>query len=552
MSDASKNLYEAILQQISAAASGGAPSPTLPPARASAAVVPWRRRDEGGIEVFWIQRAETLQFMGGWHAFPGGALSRSDAAVPVAGSPIGSPTGAGSAAAPAAGLPESLRDDLTGPDLPPGILACAVRELFEETGLLLATPATSRAPQELADLAEARRALLASEHPFAELLAGLGRTADASRLVWAGRWMTPPFAPLRFDNRFFLLEWPRQEPVQPTVLPGECAAGEWIEPGAAWQRWRRGEVLAAPPILHILEVLAENGPAAHGLERLRDPAETNLGPLRRVEMRPGVVMFPLLTHTLPPAATTNTYLVGHGEAVLVDPGSSLEVENDRLERALAAAADQLGRRVTAIWLTHHHPDHVGGVERLRAALGVPVLAHPRTAERLAGRIRIDGELEDGQRVTLAGDPPCTVRIVHTPGHARGHLCFFVEEDGSLLAGDLVAGIGMIVIDPPEGDMDDYLASLQKLLDLAPRTLFPAHGPVVKDGAGKLREYIEHRLWREERIVTAWNAGLRQPREMLPTVYDDVPKEAHGLAERQILAHLERLRRRGRLPGEPAA
>jgi glyoxylase-like metal-dependent hydrolase (beta-lactamase superfamily II) len=359
--------------------------------------------------------------------------------------------------------------------------------------------------------------------------------------------MTPPFAPLRFDNRFFLLEWPASEAVQPSVLPGECAAGEWIEPGEAWQRWRRGDVLAAPPILHILEVLAENGPAAHGLERLRDPSETNLGPLRRVEMRPGVVMFPLVTHTLPPAATTNAYLLGTGDAVLVDPGSTLEVENDRLERALAAARDQLGRRVTAIWLTHHHPDHVGGVERLRDTLGVPVLAHPATAERLAGRqLRVDSELVDGQRVVLAGDPPCTVRVVHTPGHARGHVCLFEEEQRSLLAGDMVAGIGMIVVDPPEGDMDDYLASLEKLVALAPRTLFPAHGPVVKDAVGKLREYVQHRLWREERILAAWNEGRREPREMLPTVYDDVPPEAHGLAQRQILAHLERLRRAGRL------
>src|SRR4029077_6034570 len=87
MSDASKNLYEAILQQLSASASGGAALPSMPPARASAAGVPWRRRDEGGIEVFWIERAEALPFMGGWHAFPGGALSRSDAAVPVAGAP---------------------------------------------------------------------------------------------------------------------------------------------------------------------------------------------------------------------------------------------------------------------------------------------------------------------------------------------------------------------------------------------------------------------------------------------------------------------------------
>lgn len=533
-----ESLYELVLKNLSATGAGGT-GPSLPPSRPSAAVVPWRRSKDAGIEVYWVRRAEELPFMGGWHAFPGGGLSRADAALPVEGTPAGAGEGP-----PAAGFPESLGGGGTGgedpgPDLLPGIVACALRELFEETGLLLATPVPGSSSR-----IEAQRALLAKERTFQEALAGLGARLDASRLVWAGRWVTPPFAPVRFDNRFFLLEWPQGEAVQPEVLPGELTEGEWIAPGAALARCRQ-EALAAPPILHILEVLAQDGPET-GIGRLRDPSETNLGPLRRIEMRPGVLMFPLATHTLPPALTTNAYLLGTGEAVLVDPGSPLDIENERLERALSAARDQLGRRVTALWLTHHHPDHIGGVERLRRFLGVPVLAHPATAERLAGRIAVDGTLADGQRIVLAGDPPFPVRVVHTPGHARGHLCFLDETYGSALAGDLVAGLGTIVVDPPEGDMDDYLASLAKLADLGPRTLFPSHGPAIKNAVAKLREYIEHRLWREERVAAAWDQGMRTPGEMLPTVYDDVPKEAHPLAERQILAHLARLRKTGRI------
>jgi glyoxylase-like metal-dependent hydrolase (beta-lactamase superfamily II) len=98
-------------------------------------------------------------------------------------------------------------------------------------------------------------------------------------------------------------------------------------------------------------------------------------------------------------------------------------------------------------------------------------------------------------------------------------------------------------------MDDYLASLQRMRDLAPRTLFPAHGPAAADGARKLQETLEHRLWREERVLAAWREGRRDPEAMLPTVYDDVPAEAWPLAARQIVAHLERLRRRGRLTEE---
>src|ERR1700688_736607 len=279
--------------------------------------------------------------------------------------------------------------------------------------------------------------------------------AAASRLCYAGRWLTPPFAPLRFDNRFFLLEWPAAEAVQPEVLPGELEAGAWVEPAAAWQSWHLGDVLAAPPILHFLQVLGEDGPDA-GLPRLRRPVEADLGPVLRVELRPGVLMFPLATRTLPPALTTNAYLLGFGDAVLVDPGAGEPAEVERLAAALAAARERLGRRVTAIWLTHHHADHVAGVPALRQRLGVPVLAHPATAERLAAHGALggmDGTLADGQQVTLAGQgrpeaPDLLVQIVHTPGHARGHLCFLELGQRSLLAGDMVAGLGSIVVDPP--------------------------------------------------------------------------------------------------------
>jgi glyoxylase-like metal-dependent hydrolase (beta-lactamase superfamily II)/8-oxo-dGTP pyrophosphatase MutT (NUDIX family) len=477
-----------------------------------------------------VKRGEALAFMGGWHAFPGGALSGSDAEVPVL--PPAAPVG--------------VQVEQEAPDLVPGILACAIRELFEETGILLARPAAGNA----AALAAARAQLLGGR-PFTAVLAELGLVADASRLVDAGRWLTPPFAPVRFDNRFFLLEWPREELVQPEVLAGELESGEWVDPEAAWQSWHRGETLAAPPILHTLRVLAQEGPQA-GLPRLRQPAEAALGPLLRVELRPGVLMFPLATRTLPPALTTNAYLLGFGEAVLVDPGAGDAAELDRLAAALTAAGERLGRRVTAIWVTHHHPDHVAGVPAMRQRLGVPVLAHPATAERLAAHgLQVDGELHDGQQVTLAGlaqqkAPDMLVQVVHTPGHARGHLCFLELGQRSLLAGDMVAGLGTIVIDPPEGDMDDYLASLAKLIALAPRTLFPGHGPAVKNAVPKLREYIEHRLWRERRVLAAWRDGQRDAESMLPAVYDDVPPAAHPLAARQILSHLARLRRAGQL------
>jgi glyoxylase-like metal-dependent hydrolase (beta-lactamase superfamily II) len=176
-----------------------------------------------------------------------------------------------------------------------------------------------------------------------------------------------------------------------------------------------------------------------------------------------------------------------------------------------------------------------------------VLAHPLTGERLAPLgIALDGVLTDGQRVVLAGDPPFPVRVVHSPGHTRGHLAFLDESYGSLIAGDVLSGLSTIVIDPPEGDMEEFLATLAKLRDLAPRVLFPGHGPVLAGAVARLEETRQHRMMREERVLAAWHRGLRSPAEIVGEAYDALDPRIVPLAERQVLAHLERLRRLDRL------
>ena len=525
--------------------------------RPSASVIPWRLDASGEIEVWWVRRAPTMRFMAGFWAFPGGGISRRDVEIHVSGEPQGASSETQTDASPE--LDDAERESL-GPDLMPGLVGGTLRELFEETGLFLQSEdAASIRKATHASLTDRNR-LLRKELTFGELTERHG-AVDASRLVFAGRWLTPPFVPMRFDNRFFLLQWP--EGADPDLadesedgVRSEHDRGEWIRPSRALGRWRESGLLTAPPILHILKVLADEGVIDAGaiseraLERLRDTREANLGPMRKIEFQPGIVLLPLRTPTLPPATRTNAFLLGNspGAAVLVDPATPLPGEQERLLRALDAAMEQ-GYEIGSIWLTHHHPDHVGAVEAVWKHLGEPLIcAHAADAAALESRgILVDEELEDGQDVRFEGHPDLDLRIVHTPGHTRGHLSILVPRLGTLLAGDLTSTLSTIIIDPPDGDMDLYLASLRRVAMMKPKILYPSHGPLLSHPKKHLEDLVEHRLEREEKIMDAWNDGLTTAAAMVARVYDDVPSEIHPVAIRQIEAHLVRLRRAGRIP-----
>ena len=142
-----------------------------------------------------------------------------------------------------------------------------------------------------------------------------------------------------------------------------------------------------------------------------------------------------------------------------------------------------------------------------------------------------------------GETAYGATAVFTPGHAEGHLCFAIGD--ATIAGDMVAGIGTILIDPSEGDMAVYLASLERLLARPPMTLLPAHGPAITDGHGKLREYLSHRRMRESMVVAALGDAPRTLSELVTEAYRDTPRTLWPLAERSLLAHLVKLVREQR-------
>ena len=487
--------------------------------RPAATVVLVRRSPE--LEVFWVRRGEELRFAGGFYAFPGGRVDVADAALPLAN---------------AEGIPAAEA----------ACLAAAARELFEETGVLL-VPGAARVSEDARR--KAREDLLRREEPrakegaFADFLAAHGLTVDARTFVPAGRWVTPPALPVRFDARFYLAELLPGERAE--VWPGELADGEWVRPQEALRRWEEGSALLHPRAWHTLRALALGIEAAVPL--LQDPSRAPWKlPLHdwvveRIEFQRGIIVVPLRTPTLPPATHTNCLLLGDDELWVVDPGSPYPEEQATLEKTLALLREE-GRSAVGILLTHHHHDHVGGAAELARKLQLPVAATEGTARLLD--FPVDRVVRDGDALETG---PRGWKCLHLPGHTRGHLCLLEEGSGAVVAGDLVAGIGTVVIDPPEGDMLDYLASLRRLLELRPGVIYPAHGPVVPAGPERLRGYLEHRLQREELVLQALRSlGAATPEELVPPSYPDVTPDVYPLAQRSLLAHLDKLVKEGRV------
>ncbi len=518
------------------------PASATPKPRVSLAATVVLYRRAPALEVYWVRRADALQFLGGFHAFPGGRLNRADHGVPV--------------------------QDVTGEAA--ALVACAVREMFEETGVLLARGAR-RVPRTRRDAA--RRGLLADESgggpgagaaavDFAAFVRDEALVIEGADFTPAGRWRSPAFQPGGFDTQFLLAEAPDGE--SPDVWPGELASGEWIAPEQAIARWRDNGVLLAAPALATLRALAA-APAASAAEwgaALSERPEAQGGRVPRIEVHPGFVLVPVRTPTLAPATHTNCIVIGGPEVLVVDPGSPYDEEQELLDQALdALVAGGQGtagydgpRRVAGVLVTHHHADHWGGAARVARRFDVPVYAHGWSAPRVGA----DTQLNGGETIALADEPaapgrparPWRIEVLHTPGHTPGHLALYDRVSGTIVAGDLVSGLSTVVVDPPEGDMAAYVASIARLAELPATLLLPGHGPPIGGPAHRLAFYLEHRAWREARILAALADGPRALGDIVPVAYADTPPASHPIAARSALAHLLKLKAEGRVEEDP--
>jgi glyoxylase-like metal-dependent hydrolase (beta-lactamase superfamily II)/8-oxo-dGTP pyrophosphatase MutT (NUDIX family) len=503
------------------------------------------RAGTAGLETLMLQRTQGAAFLGGAYVFPGGSLDAADAA-----------------ARRVVGLTEAQANQRLG--LPSGALAyyvAAVRECFEEAGVLLAVHRDGR-PVAAASAA----ALLPYRDRFFEMLEKEDLYIPAGALAYYGHWITQPGRSRRFDTRFFAALAPEGQ--QGAHDATEHIHQLWTTPREALERGKRGEielVHATRQTLQDFARFAEPRAAfdyarslpeiptnracwAQGKDGARvfrrgeppyfeihwsDPEETGQ---TTYDLVPGVPkrLDRLVTRLIAPnpgmmtGPGTNTYLVGSDELAVIDPGPAID---SHIEKILAFP------NIKWVLCTHTHFDHSPAAAAIKAATGAQVLGRPPPAGQDAS-FSPDVELQDAQRIRLGS---ALFKVLHTPGHASNHLCYLLEETGMLFTGDHVMQGSTVVINPPDGNMRAYLASLQRVLAEEAAILAPGHGYLIGEPRHEIRRLVEHRMKREGKVVDALRTlGEASVEQLVPLAYNDVPARLHGVAARSLTAHLHKL------------
>jgi glyoxylase-like metal-dependent hydrolase (beta-lactamase superfamily II)/8-oxo-dGTP pyrophosphatase MutT (NUDIX family) len=520
------------------------------PAPRPAATLLLLRDGSLGPEAFLLQRTQNAAFLAGAHVFPGGALDKADRDI--------------RALRRVAGITDSEASARLGVDA--GGLAfwvAAMRECFEEAGILLAEDEGGRAVDaaRIAALAGYRNLLHAGKLAFHEFLEKERLVLRAGELAYFGHWITAPGRARRFDTRFFLALAPED---QAGAHDGtELVASAWLRPQDAIERESRGEIelvfatkstladlarfaRAKDAVAHARDMEVETNRAcwalgadgAPALFRRRDPqyfeihwSDPEETGQTSVALAPGAAkrLDAYVTRVIAPnpgmmtGPGTNTYLVGTEELAVIDPGPALDAH---VQAVLAAGAG----RIRWVLCTHTHLDHSPAAAAIKTATGAVVLGrpsppHPGQDHAFAP----DRVLGHGDRFMFGG---LSLRALHTPGHASNHLCYLLENTRMLFTGDHVMQGSTVVINPPDGDMRDYLASLEMLLAEDVLILAPGHGYLIGEPYREAKRLIRHRLAREQKVVWALERlGAADDDTLVAEVYDDVSPRLHGIARR---------------------
>ena len=397
-------------------------------------------------EVFLVERSPELAFMGGFHVFPGGTVDPED-----------------HLRVPEAPLPGN--EDRYG---------AALRELFEETGVLLATGAERLDPSARDHL---RRRLLNHAPAWGEALETHGLSLDATALIPLGQWRTPPFGGHRFDALYVGARLPRGQ--EPSIWPGELSRGFWLSPGEAITEHLAGRCFITYPVLETLKVLRDCDPDLSAASTRLMGRGPDAYPHAGGEMIRGIHIIPLPSSVGPPFTHSNAFILGEEEAVVVDPGTNTPEGLDALSAYMTTLKER-GTRFKEIWLSDHSDHHVAGAAELHRRFQLPIAAHPLTEAALEGRLPIAINLNDNDMVSLKLSPGVTARwqILHTPGITPGHLAFHEQTLGNLISGNLMISSHPAHPDPHGANPAHHQRSLKRLLGLRLGITFPGHGPSI--------------------------------------------------------------------------
>ena len=539
------------------------PSAERPPRAAATIVVV--RDSPGGIEVLLSRRAERGDHNSGAWVFPGGIVDPGDRQAHACCAGVDDATASTRLGVPANGL---------------DYYVAAIRECFEESGLLFATRGGElvRLDDVAGEALGAWRGLLhRNERTLGEMCRAFGLTLAPDRLVYLSHWLTPLARPKRFDTRFFIAAAPVSQvaafdgtemveqlwlrPAEalaranelklmtPTQKTLEVVGGHpTVEALLAWARVPRVVPLIMPrvangrqgmrPVLPDEPAFAELGridPAGHGVGCYDIQVDTP------VRLSARLIRVTANNGSLMTGPGTNTYLVGGGEEnewAVIDPGP---LDEAHVEAILAAAPGP----IRWIFATHTHNDHSPACLPLKARTGAPVHGRvPDHKEWQDASFAPDVHLKGGERFALPGGT--TLQAIHTPGHASNHLCYLLEEEKLLFTGDHVMQLSTVVINPPDGDMAAYVASLESLTALDLDWLAPGHGFLMAQPRQAMKGIVAHRLKREAKVVEGLLAlGPVDADTLLARVYDDVKPQLLAMAMRSLRAHLLKLRGEGR-------